>query len=108
HRPLRVALTASIEESAGPHNRPSVFLYTSYIHALAQFGMAPVLITPSHSPAAISALLETCSGVVLSGGEDVDPSRYGESPSPALGETTPARDEMEFRTLACAMEQRVP
>lgn len=106
--PLRVALTASIDESAGPYGRPSVFLYTSYIRALEQIGFAAVLITPAHSADTIAALLDACCGLVLTGGEDVDPKRYGEDPSPALGAVTPARDEAEFRALDCALERRMP
>jgi putative glutamine amidotransferase len=108
HRPLRVALTTTIDRAAGSHGRPAVLLYTSYIHALEQVGLAPVLVTPSHSPAAVSALLDACCGLVLSGGEDVDPARYGEDPSPALGAVEPIRDEMEFRAIACALEQGMP
>ncbi|MEX0907977.1 MAG: gamma-glutamyl-gamma-aminobutyrate hydrolase family protein [Gemmatimonadota bacterium] len=106
--PIRVAVTASVEAGAGSHKRPAIFLYTSYIHALEQIGLAPVLITPSHSPAAIAALMDVSCGLVLSGGEDVDPARYGEEPSPALGSVAPARDEMEFRALGCAIERRMP
>ncbi|HSJ05981.1 MAG TPA: gamma-glutamyl-gamma-aminobutyrate hydrolase family protein [Longimicrobiales bacterium] len=108
YRPLRVALTTTVDRAAGSHARPAVFLYTSYIHALEQVGLTPVLVTPSHSPAAIGALLDSCCGLVLSGGEDVDPSRYGEDPSPALGAVEPTRDEMELRAIACALEQRMP
>jgi putative glutamine amidotransferase len=43
---------------------------------------------------------------VLSGGEDVDPARYGEDPSPALGAVQPLRDEMEFRALERAAVAR--
>src|SRR5690606_7476132 len=94
-RPL-VALTTSVDQRSGAHGRPSVFLYTSYIAALEAIGLATVLITPAHSSESISALLAQCRGLVLTGGEDVDPARYGEAPSPALGEVTPERDEMEF------------
>jgi putative glutamine amidotransferase len=105
--PLRVALTTTVD-LAGSHARPAVMLYTSYIHALEQVGLAPVLITPAHSPGSIAALLDACSGLVLSGGEDVDPSRYGERPSPALGIVEPLRDDMEFCALAMAEERGVP
>jgi putative glutamine amidotransferase len=108
HAPVRVALTTTIDAVAGSHARPAVFLYTSYIHALEQVGLAPVLITPAHSPAAVAALMDVCSGLVLSGGEDVDPSRYGEPPSPALGAVEPLRDAMELRAVACAEERGVP
>jgi putative glutamine amidotransferase len=108
HAPVRVALTTTIDPMAGSHARPAVFLYTSYIHALEQVGLAPVLVTPAHSPAAIAALLDACSGLVLSGGEDVDPAHYGEQPSPALGAVEPLRDAMELRAVACAEERGVP
>lgn len=85
-----------------------MFLYTSYIHALEQIGLAPLLVTPAHTPASIAALLDVSCGIVLSGGEDVDPARYGAEPSPALGAVTPARDEMEFLALQCALDRRMP
>ena len=105
---IRVALTTTLDAAAGEHSRPAVFLYTSYIHALEQIGLAPVLITPSHSPDAIAALMDACCGLVLSGGEDVDPSRYGEKPSPALGATLVERDDMEFAALDCALRLDMP
>jgi putative glutamine amidotransferase len=107
-RSIRIALTTTLDAAAGEHSRPAVFLYTSYIHALEQIGLAPVLITPSHSPAAIASLLDACCGLILSGGEDVEPSRYGEKPSPALGATLAERDEMEFRTLDGALRLDMP
>jgi putative glutamine amidotransferase len=106
--PLRVALTTTIDKFAGSHARPAVFLYTSYINALESFGLAPVLITPGHTGSSIDALVDACCGLVLSGGEDVDPSRYGEEPSPALGQVEPLRDEMEFRAVECATARGMP
>jgi putative glutamine amidotransferase len=108
HAPVRVALTTTIDPAAGSHARPAVFLYTSYIHALEQVGLAPMLVTPAHSPAAVAAILDACAGLVLSGGEDVDPARYGESPSPALGAVEPLRDAMEFRALEVAERRGMP
>jgi putative glutamine amidotransferase len=106
--PLRVALTTSIEPIAGSHKRPAVFLYESYIEALEQVGAAAVLITPAHTPAAIDALVSVCCGLVLSGGEDVDPALYGEAPSRALGRVQRARDDMELRGLVCALQREMP
>jgi putative glutamine amidotransferase len=106
-RPL-VALTTSQLRESGAHARPSVFLYTSYIAALENFGMTPVLITPAHSKQSIDAILSSCGGLILSGGEDVDPARYGAAPSPALGSVMPERDEMEFHALGSALARDLP
>jgi putative glutamine amidotransferase len=107
-RPIRVALTTTIHQEAGSHRRPAVFLYRRYITALEEVGLAPVLVTPGHSPAAVHSLLDACCGLVLSGGEDVDPARYGEAPSPALGSVERARDEVEFHAVECAMQRGMP
>jgi putative glutamine amidotransferase len=105
---LRVALTTTINPAAGSHARPAVFLYANYVHALDRIGAAAVLVTPAHSSAAIDALVSACCGLVLTGGEDVDPAYYGEEPVPALGTVRRARDEMEFRALDCALEHGMP
>jgi putative glutamine amidotransferase len=105
---IRVALTTTIDPYAGSHARPAVFLYTSYIDALESFGLAPLLVTPAHDVASIDALLSACCGLVLSGGEDVHPSRYGEEPSPALGHVEPLRDEMEFAAVSAAVARGMP
>ena len=104
----RVALTTSALESGGPYRQPSVFLYERYITALEEVGVAPLLVTPAHSTASVRAMLEICDGLVLSGGEDVDPSRYGESPSPALGAVSRRRDEVEFCAMEVALERQIP
>jgi putative glutamine amidotransferase len=66
------------------------------------------VLTPAHSKSAIRSILAACAGLVLSGGEDVDPARYGEKPSPALGTIMPERDEMEYRALEAAFEMDLP
>lgn len=104
----RVALTTTNLETGGSYERPAVFVYESYIVALEAVGLAPVLLTPAHSPDSIRALLAMCSGLVLSGGEDVEPARYGAAPSAALGSVNRRRDAMEFCALETALHHQVP
>jgi len=48
-------------------------------------------------------------GLVLSGGADVDPRRYGEETLPGAGvEPLPERDALEWELLAAARERRLP
>src|SRR5690606_6132737 len=67
-----------------------------------------VMLTPAHTEASLEVLLDRCQGLVLTGGEDVDPARYGESPVPGVGVTNPARDEAELLTLDLALERELP
>jgi putative glutamine amidotransferase len=106
-RPL-VALTTTLDLEAGSHRRPAVFLYTSYIAALEYSGLAPVLVTPGHDADSVAALIDAVDGLVLSGGEDVDPSRYGESARVVLDSVLPARDEMELAAVRQALARDMP
>jgi putative glutamine amidotransferase len=47
-------------------------------------------------------------GLMLTGGEDVDPSRYGGTPHPTIVDVNPARDEFEIALVAEARRRRLP
>ncbi|OGO53028.1 MAG: hypothetical protein A2148_00860 [Chloroflexi bacterium RBG_16_68_14] len=47
-------------------------------------------------------------GLILTGGLDVAPQRYGEAPHPKVKQTDPARDDFEEEALARALEQDLP
>ncbi|HEV3073345.1 MAG TPA: gamma-glutamyl-gamma-aminobutyrate hydrolase family protein [Thermoanaerobaculia bacterium] len=59
--------------------------------------------------AAAAELAAGAAGLVLCGGADVDPRRYGEEPLPGAGvEALPERDALEWELLAAARERRLP
>ncbi|MES1254449.1 MAG: gamma-glutamyl-gamma-aminobutyrate hydrolase family protein [Acidobacteriota bacterium] len=52
--------------------------------------------------------LDGIRGLLLSGGEDVAPARYGEPPHPALGTTSEARDAFEIGIIEAARARGLP
>ncbi|HEX6512438.1 MAG TPA: gamma-glutamyl-gamma-aminobutyrate hydrolase family protein [Chloroflexota bacterium] len=76
-----------------------------YVRAIQQAGGSPVLIPPGDVEAAL-ALLGQAGGLLLTGGADVDPGRYGAQPSSKLGHTDPERDELEIALVRAARERR--
>ena len=106
-RPL-VALTTTIDARGGDYLQPRIALYANYIAALERAGLTPVLVTPGHSAEAIKQLVSLCAGLVLSGGDDIDPSQYGDDPIPQLGTVNPPRDLAECRALDAAVERDLP
>lgn len=106
-RPL-IALTTEAVARAGRHGMPQAFLYGAYIARLQEVGLTPVLITPLHDEAAVHQLVASCAGLVLSGGEDVDPARYGEEALPEKCFITPERDAAEFAALDVAAQLQLP
>ncbi|MBW3553033.1 MAG: gamma-glutamyl-gamma-aminobutyrate hydrolase family protein [Gemmatimonadetes bacterium] len=103
-----VAVTTTLDPHGGGHHQPQVTLYANYLRALGRVGLTPVLITPAHEPDAVQRLVASCSGLLLSGGEDIDPARYGEEPVPELGTVNPGRDAMEWRALEAALAAELP
>lgn len=103
-----VAITTTIDPQGGDYKKPRIGLYANYATALQRVGLTPMLITPAHSAESIHQLVGLCEGLVLSGGEDIDPSCYGEDPIPELGQVNPARDFAEMRALDAAAKRDLP
>lgn len=60
------------------------------------------------SPGAMEAALKQCDGFLFSGGQDIQPQRYGQEPLPGCEETDPDRDDFELLLLDAARRERRP
>lgn len=79
---------------------------TRYIRAVRQAGGVPVIL-----PVGLEAIEDVCDrldGVLLIGGEDVDPYLYGEEPHRQLGKVLPERDESELALVKTMADQDKP
>ena len=78
-----------------------------YVAALRRAGARPVLLPPlGYGPAAEA--LAPFAGLLLAGGGDLEPSRYGAGPHPQVYGTDPDRDEAELDLALTAMETGLP
>jgi putative glutamine amidotransferase len=77
----------------------------TYFHWLNEVGTIPVPLTPIVD---IEDSLELVDGIVLSGGADIDPSRYGAERHSSVVETHPERDEFELTLARAALERGTP
>ena len=100
-----VAVTATVRSVDGVDR---VRLNAAYVHALESVGLVPLVIPPLADPEAARRVLDVAAGLVLTGGEDVDPARYGADPHPELGPVNHHRDETELALLARARELSLP
>src|SRR5206468_3504090 len=71
-------------------------------------GGAPVLLPPHLDEATRAALWTRLDALVLSGGGDVDPARFGEPPHAKVYEVSPERDELELGFTRRALDDGVP
>jgi len=76
-----------------------------YLDAVARAGALPVLIDPVGDPRGI---LDRVDGLVLAGGPDLDPARYGQLPHPATYGVDRAIDDFEYSLVRDALTRELP
>jgi len=79
-----------------------------YVNRLVQAGGLPLVLSPVLGPGRADEALEGIDGLLLSGGADIAPGRYGAAPSPRLGSVEPARDAFELALFAAAEARGLP
>ncbi len=88
----------------GPWQLDSVFLPKDYIKNVENAGGCAVILPPCGCQPDISHL----DGLILSGGEDVCPTHYGETPCPDVGQIDDDRDTYELELLKLALDKKLP
>jgi putative glutamine amidotransferase len=78
-----------------------------YLEALERAGASPTPLDERAPAADRAAAFAAMDGLLLSGGADIDPARYGESPAGAR-DAEPGRDALEDEAFRAAMQARVP
>jgi putative glutamine amidotransferase len=106
-RPL-IAVTTTASHAGAGYRTPQLMLGSLYLAAVETIEGAALLVTPAHRGASVERLMDIADGLILSGGEDVDPARYGQAPHPKLGMVSRERDEVEFAALERALERELP
>lgn len=92
-RPL-IGLTISIQT-----DEKKIFTPTSYPAAIIAAGGTPVLLNITRDPEMIAQYADMVDGMLFSGGDDVDPTAYGEAQAWNCGDISPMRDAFEIQLL---------
>lgn len=107
-----IAVTGRRRGAAGLHLGPPVLdaleievYFTGYADHVGAAGGLPV-----HLPCGIDprAVIDRVDGLVLSGGTDVDPARYGAATCATTPPLEPERDEFELALLDAALARDLP
>jgi putative glutamine amidotransferase len=80
----------------------------AYVRALSLAGGVPLILSPLMGASLAAAALDGCDGLLLTGGEDIEPSWYGADPSPLLEEPSQERDLFELALFAIARQRALP
>ena len=72
----RIGITCDVRTE----KRPLAFVFASYVRCVEQAGGLPLAIPPLEDASSVGQILEAVDGIVIVGGEDLDPRLYGEEP----------------------------
>ncbi len=104
-----IGLTTYREDAAwGVWHQRADLLPTQYAAAVEATGGVPVLLPPVGQQGAADAVVARLDGLVISGGADVEPERYGEQPHPRTAGWRADRDAWESALLDAADATDLP
>jgi putative glutamine amidotransferase len=102
-----IGLTAySTRARWGIWDAEAVLLPRHYTEAIVRAGGVPVLLPPI--PGVIAAAADRLDGLLIAGGPDVDPARYGQERGPDTQPSVGDRDQAELDLLAAAVDDGLP
>lgn len=100
-----IGITTSVTVDKVPER---AYVNGTYIRAVQAAGGIPVLLTPHFTPEVQAALWQRLDGLLLTGGGDIDPARFGEARHPTVDDVSPARDALEIGLTHRALDDAVP
>jgi putative glutamine amidotransferase len=108
-RPI-IGLTTYLERAqTGVWDVPASFLPKVYFEAVTKAGGIAVLLPPQPVDRAIAdRVIDALDGLIITGGKDIDPARYGEQRHPATDEPRLDRDAWEDTLLSAAIDRGLP
>ena len=110
-RPL-ILITPSTASKGAEFADPSISLSNRYADAVIAAGGLPLIFPAATTRWVIDEAVHRCDGVLLTGGDDIDPKLYARKLSPALAKTVgpvePDRDTWEQGLIDDIFKQRKP
>jgi putative glutamine amidotransferase len=103
-----VAIPGRRSPEATGHRTPVVSGGRFYADAIQRAGGLPVLVPPTDDVDAVRATIERCDAMVLLGGGDVNPARYGQSERERLYGVDDFLDGFEIAALETALTADMP
>jgi putative glutamine amidotransferase len=100
-----IGITTSVTIRAAPER---AYVNAAYIRAVQEAGGIPLLLAPHFTPEVQTALWQRLDGLVLTGGGDIEPARFGEAPHASVDDVSAARDDLELGLTRRAVAEALP
>lgn len=86
----------------------SIWMIPGYCDAVADAGCLPVILPLRSDRETVESVAELCDGILLTGGQDVEPTLYGKERTDKCGEPCRVKDELECALALTAKERDIP
>ena len=104
-----IGITAYDDEAEWRNWRArAALLPYAYVNAVRRGGGRPVLLPPDGDENEASETVAGLDGLVVSGGPDIDPARYGKARHPRTQASVPVRDTWDLAVTGAALTAGVP
>jgi putative glutamine amidotransferase len=108
----QILVSPSTQQQGAEFSDLSLSLSKQYTDAILNAGALPIIMPPTLSRPVIAELVRRSDGVLLTGGDDLQPGLYTKELSPELAKTTQThdaeRDAWELELIAEVFNQRKP
>jgi putative glutamine amidotransferase len=108
HLPVRPIIGIPVGQGTNPRGAKLYTVHQLYLNAIYKAGGIPCPV-PLHLDEDIyQEIFQRLNGLLLAGGEDIDPQFYGDEPKEAIEKTDPDRDRVELLLARWAVDARMP
>jgi len=107
-RPPVIGITCIQSRAGKKYSPPRLGQNEAYLRALVSAGAVPLMIPTLEEPGHLRVLYNLLDGLLLPGGEDVDPACYSHETQSWCGRVSPERDEVEIALARWAMADGLP
>jgi putative glutamine amidotransferase len=89
-------------------NEPAYMLEKRYVGFIERAGGAALMILPHASFTDIAAIIDNCDGVLIPGGDDINPALYGQERTSFKDDPKPDRDAIEPLIIRHSISRNIP
>ncbi|HEY4526180.1 MAG TPA: gamma-glutamyl-gamma-aminobutyrate hydrolase family protein [Candidatus Paceibacterota bacterium] len=105
---LRVLIPLAIKRTIPDDKVPIHFIRETYLTKIFEKGLEPVLVPISTPLKLLRNQYQSCDGVLMTGGGDIDPRLYNKKKHPKTKLDDPRRDKMEIQIVRWAVRDKKP
>lgn len=85
--------------------KKSIWMLPGHLEGIREAGGTPVIFPLTEDREELEQLCSLCNGFLITGGQDVDPAIYRETPIPQMGEICTVLDQMERQVLEYVIKE---